>query len=79
MESSQSGALRRAIDDLNEQDAVARFVIDEAHCISQWGHDFRKSYQSLSFIRSTWRDIPIVAFTATASRNFSIKYQQLTF
>ncbi len=47
---------------------VSLFAIDEAHCISEWGHEFRPDYRSLAVVRSEFPDTPIAAFTATATR-----------
>lgn len=46
---------------------LSLIAIDEAHCISSWGHDFRPSYRKLSWLRSTFIDLPIMACTATAT------------
>jgi len=48
--------------------SVSFFVIDEAHCISEWGHDFRPEYRQLSKLRAMFPDQPIAAFTASATR-----------
>ncbi len=53
---------------LLEQARIALFAIDEAHCVSQWGHDFRKEYQRLSILHERHPDVPRIALTATADQ-----------
>jgi ATP-dependent DNA helicase RecQ len=51
-----------------QQVPLAFFAIDEAHCISEWGHEFRPEYRQLSSLRQNFPDQPIAAFTASATR-----------
>jgi ATP-dependent DNA helicase RecQ len=51
---------------LLERTEVALFAIDEAHCVSQWGHDFRPEYRELAVLHQRFADIPRIALTATA-------------
>ncbi|NXX56164.1 BLM protein, partial [Scopus umbretta] len=62
-----SGRLMSALENLYDRKLLARFVIDEAHCVSQWGHDFRPDYKRLNMLRKKFRSVPMMALTATAN------------
>ncbi|MFD2757305.1 DNA helicase RecQ [Gulosibacter faecalis] len=57
----------RATIPLLQRGKVSLFAIDEAHCVSQWGHDFRPDYLELSILHEQWPDVPRAALTATAT------------
>ncbi|MDB4988429.1 MAG: ATP-dependent helicase RecQ [Myxococcaceae bacterium] len=54
------------LDSLRERGLLSLFAIDEAHCVSQWGHDFRADYLALSVLHRRFPDVPRIALTATA-------------
>ncbi|MFD2416291.1 DNA helicase RecQ [Amycolatopsis pigmentata] len=53
---------------LLDRGRISLFAIDEAHCVSQWGHDFRPDYLGLSDLHERWPSVPRIALTATATR-----------
>jgi ATP-dependent DNA helicase RecQ len=54
------------LDSLHERGQLALFAIDEAHCVSQWGHDFRPEYRGLTVLHERYGNVPRIALTATA-------------
>lgn len=54
------------LDSLQERGLLSLFAIDEAHCVSQWGHDFREDYLSLNLLHERYPEVPRIALTATA-------------
>lgn len=64
---ARSNSFIKMLQDLYKQNKLRAFIIDEAHCVSQWGHDFRPDYMELRKLKQLFPNIPITALTATAS------------
>ncbi|XP_075431509.1 recQ-like DNA helicase BLM isoform X2 [Ascaphus truei] len=62
-----SNRLLSTLQNLYERQLLSRFVIDEAHCVSQWGHDFRQDYKRLNMLRQKFPSVSMMALTATAN------------
>ncbi|WP_219731989.1 DNA helicase RecQ [Glaciihabitans sp. INWT7] len=62
--------------DLLDRASISLFAIDEAHCVSQWGHDFRPDYLQLSMLHERWPNVPRIALTATATEQTHLEIQK---
>jgi ATP-dependent DNA helicase RecQ len=65
-------ALSHSLRDILSDAPISLVVVDEAHCISHWGHDFRPAYRQLKDLKLRFGDIPVLALTATATRRVAL-------
>ncbi|KRY11953.1 ATP-dependent DNA helicase Q5 [Trichinella patagoniensis] len=66
-EQAETATCRSVLDSLHQRQLLNYVAVDEAHCVSQWGHDFRPKYLNLGALRQRYDDVPWIALTATAT------------
>ncbi|VDL11012.1 unnamed protein product [Hymenolepis diminuta] len=74
---SKSKRLMNRLEKAYTKGRLARIVVDEVHCVSQWGHDFRPDYKFLHVLRTQFPQVPILGITATASTEVVLDVQKM--
>ena len=66
---SNTPSLNQLFIKLHETNSLRQFVVDEAHCASQWGHDFQPAYKFLKYLHTTFSKVPFLLLSASATLN----------